>query len=223
MGRLFLSGGGDKKQTEKIDQYFVKQINSDKPLLYIPIAMKGAVPYGNCFEWIYSVLKPLGIQNITMWTDLNNKSLKDLDQFSAIYIGGGNTFSLLKDLRISGFDEILKKYIIENEGIVYGGSAGAIVLGANIMTCAHMDLNSVKLQDYTGISLIKDYSIWCHYQEKDDQLIKAYIKEYEKPVIALSEETGVLLCDEGLKVLGNQSSYVFENGTKKIFLPLAFI
>ncbi|HWO75875.1 MAG TPA: Type 1 glutamine amidotransferase-like domain-containing protein, partial [Bacillus sp. (in: firmicutes)] len=120
MGKVFLSGGGDKEQTEKIDKDFVKQINPNKPLLYIPIAMEGAIPYEDCFEWINGVLKPMGIQNITMWTDLKNKSLEELNQFSAIYIGGGNTFSLLNDLRNSKFDELLNEYI-ENEGIVYGG------------------------------------------------------------------------------------------------------
>lgn len=79
MAKLFLSGGGDAKQTEEIDKEFARQINLSKPLLYIPIALKGAILYESCFEWINSTLNPLGVQNIIMWTDLSNKSIKDLD------------------------------------------------------------------------------------------------------------------------------------------------
>ncbi|MEK4670125.1 Type 1 glutamine amidotransferase-like domain-containing protein [Niallia sp. FSL R7-0271] len=121
-------------------------MNLNKPLLYIPIAMDGAIPFDECYKWINSVFKPLGIQEITMWTDLSNKTLEDLKQFSAIYIGGGNTFSLLNAIQISKLDKVLEEYI-ENEGVIYGGSAGAIILGANI-TCSHMDANKTNLQNF---------------------------------------------------------------------------
>jgi len=50
-----------------------------------------------------------------------------------IYIGGGNTFKLLKELKESGFDKELLKFIKEGKP-VYGGSAGALILGKNILT-----------------------------------------------------------------------------------------
>ncbi|MGG0368548.1 Type 1 glutamine amidotransferase-like domain-containing protein [Priestia endophytica] len=222
MAKLFLSGGGNAKQTEEIDKEFVKQINLNKSLLYIPIAMHGEIPYEYCLEWINSVFNPLGIMEIIMWTDLKNKCLEDLESFSAIYIGGGNTFSLLNNLRNFGFDEVLKDYV-EHNGVVYGGSAGAIVLGSNIMTCAHMDSNILKLQDCAGLNLIGNYSIWCHYQVENDHLIRNYMNEYNKPVIALSEETGICLCTDGVRVIGNAPAYVFEIENKRRIEPDTFI
>ena len=207
MGHLFLSGGGDQEQTKAFDRFFAEKVNKDKPLLYIPVAME-TTDYNDCLEWIKTVFNPLGIRSITMWTDLNNKSVRDLQSFSAIYIGGGNTFSLLKNLRTTKFDGILKEYL-KNDGILYAGSAGAIIAGADIMTCAHMDPNNVNLQETDGLKLINNYSVWCHYSEQDDQLIKAYIKDYKNPVIALSEETGVYYCDGNIKVIGEIPSYVF--------------
>ncbi|MFZ3580187.1 Type 1 glutamine amidotransferase-like domain-containing protein [Virgibacillus sp. DJP39] len=218
MGKVLLSGGGDKEQTEIIDQYFVKQINPNKPLLYIPIALKGVIPFENCYEWITSVFKPIGIENITMWTDLDKKSIHDLNKFSAVYIGGGNTFSLLNDLRTSEFDKVLTAYIA-NEGVIYGGSAGAIVLGANIMTSAHMDPNNIDFQNFDGLGLIGDYSLWCHYHVKNDHLINDYIKDYKKPVIALAEETGVCFDNKSLIVIGNAPAYVFEDQSKREIKP----
>jgi dipeptidase E len=214
MAKLFLSGGGDAKQTEEIDKEFARQINLSKPLLYIPIALKGAISYESCFEWINSTLNPLGIQNIIMWTDLSNKSIKDLDNFSAIYIGGGNTFSLLHDIRMSSFDLLLKEYI--KNGLVYGGSAGAIIFGKDIRTASYMDVNNVNMQDYRGLNLTRDYSIWCHYQEKHDELIESHVKKTSSPVMALSEEVGVYISNNKLQTLGDSPIYVFKKDWLKV-------
>ncbi|MGG1507134.1 Type 1 glutamine amidotransferase-like domain-containing protein [Bacillus licheniformis] len=95
MGKWFLSGGGDAHQTEQLDRHFARSICPHKPLLYIPIAMD-ADRYDDGFDWISRLFHPLGIKNIVMWTDVKGKTVHDLDVFSAVYIGGGNTFRLLK-------------------------------------------------------------------------------------------------------------------------------
>lgn len=218
MGMIFLSGGGDKKHTEKFDQEFKRQIGSLKPLLYIPVAMKGMISFEDCYQWMKSVFKPLGLREIVMWTDLSQKSLKDLQQFSAIYIGGGNTFSLIKDMRSSAFDEILKDYI-KSGGVVYGGSAGAIVLGSDIMTCAHLDSNEVNLKNYNGLNMISDLAIWCHYKLQDDEHIRNYMQEYKKPVLALSEETGAYFSGKGIKITGTKPAHLFRKENKVDVLP----
>lgn len=218
MGMIFLSGGGDKKHTEKFDQEFREQIGISKPLLYIPVAMKGIASYGDCFQWVKRVFNPLGLHEIVMWTDLNHKSLKDLQQFSAIYIGGGNTFSLLNDMRSSNFDEVLKKYI-NSGGVVYGGSAGAIILGSNIMTCAHLDPNEVKLKKYNGLNLMGDLAIWCHYEWQNDKEIRNYIKDYKKPVLALSEETGAYFSEGCIKITGTKPAFLYRGASKEELSP----
>ncbi len=74
MGHLILSDGGDKEQSKEVDQYFIEHINPNKPMLYIPIAMNGVIPYEECFKWAYSVLNPLLGIEVTMWTNVANKS-----------------------------------------------------------------------------------------------------------------------------------------------------
>ena len=49
--------------------------------------------------------------------------------YSAIFIGGGNTFKLLKGIKDRGAFSKLKDFI-NNNGIIFGGSAGAIILCA---------------------------------------------------------------------------------------------
>lgn len=208
MGTLFLSGGGDRKNTEKFDEEFRRQIGQAKPLLYIPIAMDGAISYTDCLQWMRDVFNPLGIHEIVMWTDLHRKSVADLQQFSAVYIGGGNTFHLLNEMRDSGFDKVLEEYINGN-GVVYGGSAGAIILGSNIMTSAHLDENRVGVQDFSGLDVLDGLAVWCHYESGNDEMIRSYIRDFETPVIALPEENGAYFQDGYIKVTGSKSAYLF--------------
>ncbi|MGM0751650.1 MAG: Type 1 glutamine amidotransferase-like domain-containing protein [Bacillota bacterium] len=218
MMNLFLSGGGDKEQSEMIDKEFVETLDLTKPMLYIPIAMQGEVPYEGCYKWIHNVFNPLGINEIEMWTDLEAKSLEDLSTFSSIYIGGGNTFNLLNDLRETGFDKILKEYV-DNNGIVYGGSAGAIVLGRDILTSSHMDPNHTDLKTFEGLNCFGGYSIWCHYENSSDDSIKEYVNKYGYSVIALPEETGVFLHDGIVRVAGSSPATIFREGDIKVINP----
>ena len=127
---IFLAGGGTAKESEPIDTCFVASLDPKKPLIYIPNAMKSR-PYQSCLEWLSESFEPLGAHAIEMWHDLQPR--RPVQDIAGIYIGGGDTAKLLRDLRSSGFD----RYVIEavNRDIpVYGGSAGAIVLGEDIRT-----------------------------------------------------------------------------------------
>lgn len=214
MGPIFLSGGGDKKFTKKLDEGFISVIDREKPLLYIPVAMKNILAYEDCYEWANDLFNSLGIQKIVMWTEIKQRNLKDLERFSAVYIGGGNTFSLLDELRGSGFDQTIVSYIHKG-GIVYGGSAGAIIMGSDIQTCAHLDENEVALTDTSGFALIGNYAIWCHYNDMDDEKIRNFILENKKPVIALPEETGICFNEKIIKVTGTKPAFVFNEAAKK--------
>ncbi|WP_064093519.1 Type 1 glutamine amidotransferase-like domain-containing protein [Rossellomorea aquimaris] len=215
MGPLYLSGGGDKEQTQTFDKLFAQNITKTKPLLYIPIAMnKYSISFESCFEWINNVFNPLGIEEITMWTNLKGKTLADLRAFSAVYIGGGNTFKLLKELQVSGFDSVLYEFVTEG-GIVYGGSAGAIIIGSNILTCAHVDSNDVHLSSFEGLSLINEVAIWCHYEASEGFMIKEFIRKTNKPVLALYEETGLILQDGQVTVCGDKPAWEFNLEDKR--------
>lgn len=51
-----------------------------------------------------------------------------MEKYSAIFIGGGNTYKLLRDLKTSGCFGKIKAYI-ENDGIVFeGGVPGRFFL-----------------------------------------------------------------------------------------------
>ncbi len=208
MKRIIMSGGGDELQSRTVDAFFAKRIGSHANVLYLPVAMERE-RYPACLEWFTKTYSAHGISSFTMWENLSDKSVADLARFQAIYIGGGNTFKLLKEIKTSGFDRLLREYL-ESGGIVYGGSAGAIILGHDILTCSHMDRNDVNLSEFDGLNVVHHYSIWCHYTAEDDARIFNYASERNPKIIAIPEESGIYLEDGLLSNIGDQPCYIFE-------------
>ncbi|HEX6976849.1 MAG TPA: Type 1 glutamine amidotransferase-like domain-containing protein [Patescibacteria group bacterium] len=217
MKQLILSGGGDSKDSKEL---FVSLLPKDPEILYIPIAINADKhPYPECLAWIKSELAPFGVNKITMWTDLNNKKLDDLKKFSAIYIGGGNTYKLLNEFRKTGFYELLKNYI-EKGGVIYGGSAGAIIFSKSIDPAGVFgDVNEVGLKDTSGFDLLNGFQLWCHYTPDDDEKIKKYIDNKNIKIIALSEESAIYVNDSEIKTVGPDNVVVFNKLEKSVYSP----
>lgn len=196
---LILSGGSGKKQEKKPHELFLRLVKN-QPILYIPIAMENR-PYEDCYNWINQQLKN---QKITMLTSFLQKI--NLNDFKGIYIGGGNTFKLLKELKESNFDKKLKNF----KGVIYGGSAGAIIFGKNISTAAwgHIkDKNKVKLKNLSALNLLKNYNIQAHYRNKEKKETIEFVKKTKTPIIALPEDSAVYVKNK--KIVPINKVYIF--------------
>jgi len=193
--KLLLSGGGDPDDVVAIDRFFVSQIDLQKPVLYIPIAWVGDPTYNSCFNWFKETFQPYGITNIEMCTDFNHVS--DLERYAAVFIGGGNTFKLLKEIKDSHFNEKLLEYFNKG-GFVYGGSAGAIIFGKTIKSCEYADDNDVGLTDLSGFNLVGNRDIICHYSVNDNEFISAY----DNDLYILYEESGIFVSNNAIQSIG---------------------
>jgi dipeptidase E len=200
--RLILAGGGSETDSALLDRIFAAWTGRGGRMLYLPVALDPEQSsYDHALRWVRSVFEPLGARDITMWGDLAGHSGEELESFDSVYIGGGNTFRLLSLLKVSSFDRHVADYFHAG-GAIYGGSAGAIVMGRNIYTASHLDPNDLALTDTRGLGLAGRYSIWCHYTPEDDPLIFGYIRRYRFPVLALSERSGVIVEGERMTASG---------------------
>ena len=222
MPRLLLSGGGSAEDSRLLDQLLV-QLTAKGSMVYLPIAMDHhQMPYTSCYRWITSVFFPLGLDQISMWSDIAAKTEDDLKPFSALYIGGGNTFKLLRDLKQTRFDQAIQRFL-HHGGIFYGGSAGAIICGRDISTASLLDRNDVGLEDTTGLDLLQGASIWCHYQPTDDQHIRNALERLQPPIIALSEKAGLYVQDNVVLAVGFEPVVVFHHDVRRTFPPSSVV
>ena len=201
---LILSGGGSGKQTVRVNSLFTSLLKN-KDILYIPIAIdKVKHPYDACLEWIKGELGDYGDFNITLFTeeDLKNISYDDLLKFGGIFIGGGNTFYLLQQLRLTGFDIKLVKLLNETDIPVLGGSAGAAIFAKSIKTTELYDENIVNLKDLNGLDMINGSNIWVHYEDSMKDLVREYTDLLKTKIIYLREDEGVYVKGKEIERLG---------------------
>ena len=97
---------------------------------------------------------------------------KKLTNFGVIWVRGGNVFVLRQDMKLSGLDNILKKWASSNYPILYGGySAGVCVLGPTLRGMELVDDINVRPYGsktkivWEGLGII-NYVIVPHYKSK---------------------------------------------------------
>jgi dipeptidase E len=203
--RIFLAGGGNAKDSRLIDNQFVKNLDLAKPLIYIPNAMSSR-PYESCLEWLKSVMNPFGLYMIEMWDDLC-PHLPVMD-IAGIYIGGGDTMKLIKDIQKNNFGSYLLE-AVKNGIPLYGGSAGAIILGGDIRTDPEIDSSKVA-----GLEIINGYSIACHYESDGQKAMQSLSENIHQRIIAIPEKSGGYVTEKILTNYGTEPLTIFRD--KKI-------
>lgn len=224
--QLILCGGGSGVQNTLANQKLNEIIDHTRPILYIPLAMdENDHPYDSCYKWIQAELANVDTPSIEMVRTFDELASKDLQHYSALFIGGGNTYKLLLGLKQSGSFDNIRDYI-NNDGIVIGGSAGAVIFGHDINIIASMDSNDVNLTDTRGFDVLSGISIFPHYTNKKSKLTDDENKErlnkftnsiinFSKlvgRVIAIPEEDAIYVNNDSIELLGTRPYFTFENG-----------
>ena len=215
--KLILNGGGDGKAAVSARQLLNRVIDHHKKILYIPFAWPDPT-YQGCLEFMTGELADVEKAGIKMVRTAGELMRLELTDYACLYIGGGNTYKLLNDLKASGAFEKIRKYLTEEDGIVYGGSAGAIIFGKDLDSCNTDDDNEVGLRDHTGFDMLGGYSLLCHYTNRNrerTELSRRYLLELSKikPVYAIPEEDTICVNDGGVAFVGERPYYEFVHGT----------
>lgn len=200
---VFLAGGGGAEDSRLLDEQFVKALDLAKPLVYIPNAMQSR-PYQSCLEWFRSVVTPLGITTIEMWDDLRPRDRATA--IAGVYIGGGDAAKLLTELRESGFDDFLLEVV--RGGIpLYGGSAGAIILGEDIRSAP--EAKHLTSAEAVGLKIVGGHSIVCHYRTEDEDAAQTLAETLHQRIIAIPERAGGHLAGNVLTNYGTEPLSIF--------------
>lgn len=210
--KLFLCGGGSGSQITFALKKFKSVLKKDKPILYIPLAMEKE-KYSSCKEWFSQEIKFIGIDSFEMITSSKELSERNFNDYCALFIGGGNTYKLLDELKQNDNIKKIKNYL-KNDGIIFGGSAGAIIFGKNINTCLVDDGNIVGLEKCEGLNYLNDYSILCHLNKSNLKKNCKHLKEYSinNKILYLPEENVIVIENDKIKIIGTNKYVKFING-----------
>lgn len=144
--------------------------------------------------------------------------LPTLDRADAVFVGGGNTYALLKRLREAGLLEGIRVRV--QAGLPYvGSSAGSNVAGPRILTTN--DWNVVALDRFEALGLVP-FNINPHYLETDpamapgsetrDERIMEYLAVWDNPVVGIEESTVLRVEGPAVAVRGRGRVKLFVRG-----------
>jgi dipeptidase E len=148
-----------------------------------------------------------------------------LARAEAVFVGGGNTYALLRRLRQAGLLDPLRERV--RAGLPYvGSSAGSNLAGPNILTTN--DWNVVGLTAFEALGLVP-FNVNPHYLETDpamapgsetrDMRIAEYHVLRDNPVVGIEEGAMVRVEDGRAEVRGTARTRLFRPRQAPVWLP----
>ena len=150
--------------------------------------------------------------------ELGAVSLADLDHADAIFVGGGNTFRLLKTLYERDLLSPIRDRV--RAGLPYlGSSAGTVIAAPTIKTTNDMPI--VEPPSFDALGLVT-FQINPHYLDPDPQSthrgetreerIRELLEENDTRVVGLREGSILRVENGATALLGNKPARVFRRG-----------
>jgi dipeptidase E len=147
---------------------------------------------------------------------------EELEAAEAIFVGGGNTFRLLKTLYERDLLDVIRTRV--RAGVPYiGTSAGTNIAAPTIRTTNDMPI--VEPPSFDALGLVP-YQINPHYFDADptsthqgetrEQRIAQYLEENTAPVIGLREGTMLWVDDAVTTLHGDTSARIFKRGAEPV-------
>ena len=153
-----------------------------------------------------------------------------VNETDAVFIGGGNTFRLLKALYEFDLIEAIRKRV--SNGMPYiGSSAGSNVAAPTIKTTNDMPI--VQPPSFDALGLVS-FQINPHYLDADpnsthkgetrEERIVQFLEENETPVVGLREGAMLRIEKERTRLKGSTGARIFRRGSEPVeTLPGAYL
>lgn len=135
----------------------------------------------------------------------------------AIFVGGGNTFVLVRDMYANGLLDPIRDRV--KNGMPYmGSSAGSNLAGLSCGTTNDMPIvyppsfDTLQLVPFNINPHYPKSELTGHFGETRDQRINEFHFYNEQPVIALREDSALQVTDGKVTLHGNSPARIFEAG-----------
>ncbi|TPE44308.1 dipeptidase PepE [Pontibacter mangrovi] len=190
-----------------------KLLEGKKSILFIPYARPGGISHNDYTAKARKAFAQWGI-SLTGVQEYDD-AVKAVREAEAVFIGGGNTFVLLRQLYQNKLVEPLRERV--RQGMPYmGTSAGTNVAGKTIGTTNDMPIVHVKTFD--ALQLVP-FNINPHFLDPDpssthmgetrDTRIAEFHHHNRQPVVGLREGSMLRVQGDKIQLLGPHPARVF--------------
>jgi dipeptidase E len=228
--KILLGSGGIRTEERRNLFFHLMKENFEgcKKVIFIPYASRDYDEYTNSVKEMFSHLEfeIIGIHEL-------DNPLVELEKMEGIYVGGGNTFSLVQKLHEKEIIEVIRRKVLNN-GIPYAGvSAGANVACPTMQTTNDMPIDLVPSFETFGIvpfQINPHYhpgGIWWkendelreHFGETRKRRIEEFHNFNDTPVIGLYEGSFLICNENGIELQGNKAAIIIKGTEIKTISP----
>ena len=184
-----------------------------KSVLFVPFALYDRDAYTSMARDRFKKMG-YGLESIHTADDAQQA----VNQAEAIFIGGGNTFRLLKSLYDADVLQAIRRRAADAMPYI-GSSAGANVAGPTIKTTKDMPI--VQPPSFDALGLVP-FQISPHFLDPDphsthmgetqEERIRQFLEENDTPVAGLREGAIVRLEDGSTVLKGSSGARIFRKG-----------
>jgi dipeptidase E len=229
--KILLGSGGIRTEERRNLFFHLMKENFEgcKKVIFIPYASRDYDEYTNSVKEMFSHLEfeIIGIHEL-------DNPLVELEKMEGIYVGGGNTFSLVQKLHEKEILEIIRRKVLDN-GIPYAGvSAGANVACPTMQTTNDMPIDlvpSFETFDIVPFQINPHYhpgGIWWkennelreHFGETRKRRIEEFHNYNDTPVIGLYEGSFLICDDDGIELQGNKAAIIIKGAGIETISPI---
>jgi dipeptidase E len=198
---------------DHVEQQIKSFLGTTRKVLFFPFALFDRDVYATKAKARFAVMG-YSVETAHAVSDPNQA----IEQTDAIFIGGGNTFRLLKALQdVDLLDPIRQR--VKRGAPYIGSSAGSNVAGPTIKTTKDMPI--VQPRSFDSLGLVP-FQISPHFQDPDpnsrhmgetqEERILQFLEENETPVVGIREGAW-LICENGAVTLrGEAGARIFRRG-----------
>ena len=197
-----------------------------KNILFIPFARPSGLSHLAYTKKVQDQFKKINLSVIDYSKD--NDFLQKLNKCDGIFIGGGNTFLLLHQLKKLKLIEKIREKIISGTPYL-GTSAGTNICGISIGTTNDMPI--VEIESRLSLQILP-FNINPHFYEKNydskhmgesrETRIQEFLIYNKQPVIGLKEGSFLKINLENIILEGKENAIIFERNKKPYAINSGF-
>ena len=230
MGRVVAISGGDLLTTEKLNLYALKLSQNESPhVLFIGTASMDSEGY---FEGIRAAFEKLNcsVRELPLTREELDQAEIDvrLEWADVIYVGGGDTRTMIKIWKQYSLDKKLKEIYENDTAVLTGLSAGAICWfmaghsdsfsDVDERECSVVDVKGIKYGIVDGMLGLFPYCFCPHYNEEGRETFDSMITDTRYDGLALENETAFVEASGEHFIIGARDgaqAWSFSNSKKR--------